>query len=88
MINRLLYKVSKAYLDEYGCDTTRFSPRMTAEAVTRILNSVKTVDISFLQARMKRQPQREIQILLHWQEERQAKQQAAFMLLYHFYKQE
>ncbi len=60
MINKLFDKVGKAYLDQYGFNNTRLSPRMTAEALTNILNSVKTQDISSLQAIIKRNKQREI----------------------------
>jgi hypothetical protein len=60
MINKLFDKVGKAYLDEYGFNNTRLSPRMTAEALTRILNSVKGTEISPLQAIIKRNKQREI----------------------------
>lgn len=60
MINKLFDKVGKAYLDEYGYNNTRLSPRMTAEALKRILNAVKGTEISPLQAIIKRNKQREI----------------------------
>lgn len=60
MINRLFDKVGKAYLDEYGYNNTRLSPKMTAEALKRILNTVKGQEISPLQAIIKRNRQREI----------------------------
>jgi len=60
MINKLFDKVSKSYLDQYGYNNTRLSPRMTAEALTNILNSVKGQEISPLQAIIKRNKQREI----------------------------
>jgi hypothetical protein len=60
MINKLFDKVGKAYLDQYGFNNTRLSPRMTAEALTNILNSVKGQEISPLQAIIKRNKQREI----------------------------
>ena len=60
MINRLFDKVGKAYLDEYGYNNTRLSPKMTAEALKRILNTVKGQEISPLQAALQRNRQREI----------------------------
>ena len=60
MINRLFDKVGKAYLDEYGYNNTRLSPKMTAEALKRILNTVKGQEISPLQAAIQRNKQREI----------------------------
>jgi hypothetical protein len=60
MINRLFDKVGKAFLDEYGYNNTRLSPKMTAEALKRILNSVKGKEISPLQAAIQRNKQREI----------------------------
>ena len=60
MINKLFNKVSKSYLDQYGYNNTRLSPRMTAEALKNILNLVKVQDVSSLQAIIKRNKQREI----------------------------
>jgi len=60
MINRLFDKVGKAFLDEYGYNNTRLSPKMTAESLKRILNSVKGKEISPLQAAIQRNRQREI----------------------------
>ena len=60
MINKLFDKVGKKYLDEYGYNNTRLSPKMTAAALTTILNSVKGNAAAQLQAIMKRRPQQEI----------------------------
>jgi hypothetical protein len=60
MINRLFDKVGKAFLDEYGYNNTRLSPKMTAESLKRILNTVKGQEISPLQAAIQRNKQREI----------------------------
>ena len=45
VINNLFDKVGKSYLDEYGFKNTQLSPRMTAEELTRILNSVKGTEL-------------------------------------------
>ena len=45
VINNLSDKVGKSYLDEYGFKNTQLSPRMTAEELTRILNSVKGTEL-------------------------------------------
>ena len=92
MINKLFDKVSKSYLNEYGFNNTRLSPRMTAEALIRILNSIKGTEISPLQAIIKRNKQREIyadaialardrQDLEARKAEQQTEQQAAATLL-------
>jgi hypothetical protein len=59
MINKLFSKVGRAYLDQYGFNNTRLSPRITAEALSNILNSVKGQEISPLLAIIKRNKQRE-----------------------------
>lgn len=60
MINKLFDKVSKTYLDQYGYNNTKLSPKMTAATLTTILNSVKNQEISPLQAIIKRNKQQEI----------------------------